>query len=56
MRHTLCGSQTKDCRPTRSFLNRVDEVLSGVVILEDASDRKLAIEARRLGWIDWVLA
>lgn len=57
VRHTLCGSQTKDCRPiTRSFLNRVDEVLTGVVMLEDDSDRKVAIEARLLGWIAWVLA
>lgn len=58
VRHTLCGSHTKDCRPiTRSFLSRADALLlSGVVMFEDddGSGRNVAMEARLLGWIGWV--
>lgn len=56
VRHTLCGSHTKDCLPTtRSVFNRFG--LSGVITLAFDSGRRVAMEALLLGWrIFWLVA
>lgn len=52
VRHTLCGSQTNDCRPiTRSVLIRALDLFIGVVtlVLFVSVGRNVAIDARLLG-------
>ena len=50
VRHTLCGSHTNDCLPTRLLLDGTREVLlSGVAAFMFDSGRKVAMEARLLG-------